>query len=248
MKRIIVVAALVVACIFSDSFTAFSQNKSGVVTASSMIVTRTKIKKEKDPIKISWQNNIEANVTEYYELTYTGGWRFGNFLFLGFGTGLQVYPNVVYLDEPILDFGYGADVPDKVGDRFTKDYFKGNPSPSRIAVPLYANMKFRFTKGRVAPYLSVSGGLLFKGASYTEKRHDYDYEFGYGDYDEYRIYSDGVTGEYYCKAFVGVDVRLKNETSISLGLGPIWNGHDSDVFDTYLTSTAIGGFTLSVSF
>ena len=255
MKRLFLLATLVTAALFSDAFVAFSQNKSGVVTASSMIVTRTKIKKEKDPVEIRWQNNIEASVSTYYGVSYTGGWRFGNFLFLGFGAGVHVHPNVVPWDDndriEIWSFSMPSDdIPDKIKDSYNADYFVGGDyAASRISVPLYVNARFRFTKGRVAPYLSASGGLMLQGTSYGYNLGNgyYDSDYGYYDIDFYEY--GGVEGKYYANIQVGADIRLKNHSSMFLGYGVMLNGHDdSPLYHEYYDTTVLGCITLGVSF
>lgn len=142
MKRIIVISLL---CILSGSFATYAQNRGGTVTASSMVVTRTKL-----PSNIRWQNSIEATVSDFYSLSYVGGWRFSNSLFFGFGTGLQIFPNLLHWDRyENLDM--------EELQKLDKDKYY---SPSRIALPIYAHVKLRFLKTKVSPYLAASGGLI----------------------------------------------------------------------------------------
>lgn len=221
MKRIILIILI---CILSGSFATHAQNRGGTVTASSMVVTRTKIK---NPIKIRWQNNIDVTVSEHYQLSYTGGWRFGNFFYFGFGTGVQYYTNVIPWDEN-GSFEI-ADISEEMKDI--------NYAPSKIAVPIYAQLRFRFLKTRVSPYLSATGGLVFQ----TFCAHEGDYKTG-------SYYKDGIEGLYYADVFVGIDVRLKNDSSISLGLGPIFTGQDENYLSSEGFTRAIGGFKLGYSF
>ena len=185
-----------------------------------MVVTRTKIK---NPIKIRWQNNIDVTVSEHYQLSYTGGWRFGNFFYFGFGTGVQYYTNVIPWDENGR-FEI-ADISEEM------EYI--NYAPSKIAVPIYAQLRFRFLKTRVSPYLSATGGLVLQ----TFCAHEG------GSY-----YKDGIEGLYYADVFVGIDVRLKNDSSISLGLGPIFTGQEENYLSSEGYTRATGGFKLGYSF
>lgn len=256
MKRIIVIVAVIAACIMSDASVAFSQNRTGVVTSSSMIVTRTKIKKEKDPIPIKWQNNIDATVSpQYTQLSYTGGWRFGNFLFLGFGTGIQInYKTLPWDENGILSIkDFNRDDLTMEG-HYTPDDFDGYYNAGRIAVPVYLNMKFRFMKTKVAPYLSAAAGVLAHRSYRYELRQDldlYDPNYGYYSYDENLFEKYGVEGSLFAEIMIGVDFRLKNGSDISIGLGPIWIGERSGAnINSYHidTNASIGGYKLGYSF
>lgn len=212
MKRaVIILIATIAANVFlSDVFVAHAQNRGGTVTASSMIVTRTKIKKPKEPVKIRWQNNIDVATTghDHHQLSYTGGWRFGNFFYFGFGTGVQYYPNVLPWDENgKLDM---TTLSEDMKEELENSYY----NPSQIAVPVYAQVKFRFLKGRISPFLSASGGLIFQGWASME------------EYD--KIYcKDGVEGLPFFDAVVGVDFKLKNDSIISFGIGPVLTGQNA---------------------
>lgn len=256
MKRILIITAVALGCIFMDAFTAHSQTRRGVVTASSTVITRTRIQKEKNPVKIKWQHNIDATVSDFYSATYTGGWRFGNFLFLGFGTGIQVYPRVIpWSDDKtfILTNIDKSHDPEHLKDYNSIDDFMGEGyhNPSRIAVPLYAQMKLRFLKSRVAPYLTASGGLLIQGGCYSDSSTS-DWDPYYGTYTYKKFYNDGVAPTGYAEIIVGIDIRLKNESNISLGLGPIWTGQQdgylTTISDHDLYNRAIGCFKLGYSF
>lgn len=207
MKQIIVISLL---CILSGSFATLAQNRGGTVTASSMVVTRTKL-----PSNIRWQNSIEATVSDFYSLSYIGGWRFSNALFFGFGTGLQVFPNLLHWDTDDSLFNSELEELQKLDK--SKYY-----SPSRIALPVYAHVKFRFLKTKISPYLSASGGLLIGSSG-----------------------SEDVTGVYYADCFVGVDFKLKEKSSIALGLGPIWNGQETILEENGYSG---GGYKLVYSF
>lgn len=256
MKRIIVIVAVIAACIMSDASVAFSQNRTGVVTSSSMIVTRTKIKKEKDPVPIKWQNNIDATVTQYTQLSYTGGWRFGNFLFLGFGAGIQINYKTMPWDENGLLSIKDFNIDDLTMEgHYTPDDFDGYYSAGRIAVPVYLNIKFRFMKTKVAPYLSAAAGVLAHRGYHYEIREDldiYDPNYGYYRYDENLFEKYGVEGSLFAEIMIGVDFRLKNGSDISIGLGPIWKGAGSGVdmnsYHIRPSEVAIGGFKLGYSF
>ena len=263
MRRIITIIVIAFAWILSDAFVAHSQSRRGIVTASSMTVTRTKTR-VKDPVKIKWQHNIDATVspTEHYQLTYTGGWRFGNFLFLGFGTGVQVYPNVLPWGESeaykaefsvIRNSSYDSDSPNFPDGYYTYEYFYGKyHNPSRIAVPLYLHTKFRFMKTRVAPFLSASGGFMFTGHVDSEgNRSGDDSYYGSFRYDTY--YKNGADVVYYADIMFGIDIRFRNESSLTLGLGPIFTGQDDDYPSVYSSeyedeTRAVGGFRLGYSF
>lgn len=212
MKRTVIMLIVTIATniFLSDAFVAHAQNRGGTVTASSMIVTRTKIKKPKEPIKIRWQNNIDVATTgrDHHQLSYTGGWRFGNFFYFGFGTGVQYYPNVLPWDEDgILDMGI---LSEDMKEELKNSYY----NPSQTAVPVYAQVKFRFFKGRISPFLSASGGLLFQNmVSNGEKNDTYQ--------------KDGTEGLTFFDAVVGIDFKLKNDSIISFGLGPVLTGQNA---------------------
>lgn len=255
MKRIIVLVAIVVGSVLSEAYIAHSQTRQGVVTTSSMVVTRTRVKKEKKPIEIKWQNNVDVTVTEHLELNYSGGWRFGNFLFLGFGTGIHAYMNVISWDKSdkiiVRDYNNydGPFDPEKLEGCVVRGELKGNYQPKRIGVPLYAQVKFRFLKTVVSPYLSGSGGVIFHGDASKSFESNGGYDSNYGRYNQTEYYYTGVTGSYYAKASIGIDVRLKNKASISLGLGPLVSGQSVDYLsDYYYEDKAIGCISLTASF
>lgn len=251
MKRIFIFTIVAAAFLLSDVTAAFAQ--SGVVTSSSMIVTRTKIKKERKPIEIRWQNSIDvtvSNYSDYGQISYTGGWRFGNFLYLGFGAGVQVHYKVMPWDgDDELVIKNFADHESVEGHHTLEDY-DGLICPSRISAPVYLHMKFRFLKTKVSPYLAVSGGMLFQGDyEYDERGKDYDSD--YGSYTSYAFTKAGIETVYYAEAMVGIDLRLKNESNLYLGLGPIWAGKGPVEIYSYgadIDPLAIGGFKLGYSF
>lgn len=225
MKRILIITAVALGCIFLDAFTAHSQTRRGVVTASSTVITRTRIQKEKKPVKTKWQNNIDATVTQHYDISYTGGWRMGNLFFIGFGTGVHVHPNLIPYDRDAL-----AEAVIDAKDNHT--YY----SPGRISVPLYAQMRFYFSKRKVAPYLAVSGGLLFQSAvdlNGNDYGEDYD-----GRY---------VEGTGYGDVFFGADFRLKNSSSIALSVGIMFYDKTDYLAPNY-SDIALAGVRLGYSF
>lgn len=240
MKRLFIIAAIAAISFLSDSFAVLAQSRTGVVTASSMVVTRTKVR---NPIKVQWQDKFEFTYTQHYQVSYTGGWRFGNFLFLGFGAGVQVYPDVIPWDE---NGTYSIKFPKNENPNDVLDDSKYY-STSKIAVPVYAQIRFRFMKTAVSPYLSGSGGLLIQNNFLFTETTDYDPELG-----EYRLYSyntNDINGCYYAEVFFGADVRLKNGACVALGLGPIWTGQDMEYLNPKSNDTrAIGGFKLELSF
>lgn len=250
MKRIFIFTIVAAAFLLSDVTAAFAQ--SGVVTSSSMIVTRTKIKKERKPIEIRWQNSIDVTVSDYGQISYTGGWRFGNFLYLGFGAGVQVHYKVMPWDGDELVIKNFADHESVEGHHTPEDYGDdyGLIYPSRISAPVYLHMKFRFLKTKVSPYLAVSGGMLFQGDyEYDERGKDYDSD--YGSYTSYAFTKAGIEAVFYAEAMVGIDLRLKNESNLYLGLGPIWAGKGPVEIHSYgvgIDPLAIGGFKLGYSF
>ena len=135
----------------------------------------------------------------------------------------------------------------------TYEYFYGKyHNPSRIAVPLYLHTKFRFMKTRVAPFLSASGGFMFTGHVDSEgNRSGHDSDYGSFRYDTY--YKNGADVVYYADIMFGIDIRFRNESSLTLGLGPIFTGQDDDYPSVYSSeyeeeTRAVGGFRLGYSF
>ena len=185
------IAAIAFVFCFSDAFVAYAQNRGGVVSASSMVVTRTRIKKQRD---IRWQNNVDIGVMGHrLDVMYSGGCRFGNLLYLGLSTGLQAYKNMVpSVVDDTKTFLQNA--------KETKTYYY----PSRLAVPIMAQAKFYFIKKTVSPYLSVSPGLLYQSTI------DFDTK-----YNGYTIDNEFIT---YGEISFGADFKLKNNKSVSLGL------------------------------
>lgn len=229
MKRLIIIVAIAASCFFSDAYSALAQSRTGVVTASSMVVTRTKIK---SPTKIRWQDNIYATttLTQHHEIAYSGGWRFGNFLFMGFGAGVQMYPNVLPWDEnSVIDMNNKGEDLKLDGDKYY--------SPSKIAVPVFAQIKFRFLKTRISPYLYGKGGLLCQGMVAHE-----------GDYRTGKYYKDGIDVVYYATFSFGLDIKLNDESSISLGLGPILTGQEENYLDPSEDTRITTGINLEFSF
>ncbi len=255
MKRYFVIFAIV-AALFADTFTASSQSRRGAMTSSTTVITRTRIHKEKDPIKIKWQHSVDLTYTQFIGATYTGGWRFGNFLYLGFGTGIQVNPRVMPWDENGIYTVYDFRDKDQDIEGYNTLEIDGTYLAGRVQVPVYVHMKFRFMKTKVSPYLSVSGGFnVYRSLTYQKNEGEYDYNYGY--YTPTIVGKGGVHGGEYAEAMIGVDFRLKNGSDISFGLGPIWqgsaNGSRSIYFSeysgvSYSDAEPLGGFKLGYSF
>lgn len=259
MKHFFIIFTIV-AALFADTFTASSQSRRGAMTSSTTVINRTRIHKKMD---IKWQHNIDATISNYYQLTYTGGWRFGNFFFLGFGTGILVYPNVLPWGESQVakgefsvisnsySYNYGTDVPE--GYYTYDDLHDKYHNPSRIAVPLYLHTKFRFMRTKVAPFLSASGGLMFNGyLSCDDNQRGYDPSYGDFKYDRY--YKNGADVVYYADIMLGIDIRFRNKSSLTIGVGPIFTGQDNYYPSvSYLKGEerekrAVGGLRLGYSF
>lgn len=89
-----------------------------------------------------------------------------------------------------------------------------------MLIPIYGNVKSNLTKTKVSPFVELSVGYSF--VVYDEVSND----FGY--------YLDTEGGFMYCFS-VGIDVKLKNSKSLSIGIG-----HDvQDVTETF--RTPVGG-------
>lgn len=205
MKRLLIFVALVLSCLLSDVTEAYSQGRRGVVTSSYTEINRTRIQKE--PIKIKWQNSVDLTYCENIGVTYTGGWRFGNFMYLGFGAGIKVNLSVVPWDDNDM---FNSDKLNIEGYPTIEEYH--TYYAGRIQIPVYVHMKFRFMKTKVSPYLSASGGFHIYRSMYNDTS-------GLKTLEKGGIHCGG-----YAEGMIGVDFRLKNDSNISLGLGPWYEG------------------------
>ena len=158
-----------------------------------------------------------------YDALYSGGCRFGNFLFLGLSTGLQAYKDMV----PVVVDDFDAFIQNS---KETKTYYY----PSQLAVPVMAQAKFHFIKKTVSPYLSVSPGMLYQSTM--------DIDTKYNDYstdNEFIIYGE---------VSFGADFKLKNNKSVSLGIYfPICDPDEmGGIGYSYVAGN--GGYKLTYSF
>ena len=248
MKRIITIACIAFCLLLSGAFTAHAQSRGGVVTASSMVVTRTKVKK---PSNIKWQNNVDLLVSEHYQLSYTGGWRFGNFMFLGFGAGVQYYQKALpkhYSEAIRINKVNLENFTKPEGERFytQEDFSDGYYNPSKIAVPIYGQAKFRFTKGRFAPFIGASYGILItRGCDYLGTVRTSTNGVNH-DADDYELPVKCVS---YLEGMFGLDVRVNDKSSISLSFGPICTGQKEEPLSKRENIERVtGGFRLGYSF
>lgn len=259
MRRVLIFVAVALGCFLADATEAYSQRR-GTVTSSYTEITRTRVVKERKKIPIRWQHTVDLTYSQFIGATYTGGWRFGNFLYLGFGTGVQVnYMRVMPWDENgqyvISDFrGDYAD--QKIEGYNTFEDVDGTYQAGRVQVPVYVHVKFRFLKKKVSPYLSASGGFnVYRSLGYEKGSEEYDPDYGY--YTAYTVSKGGIHAGGYAEAMIGVDFRLRNDSNITFGLGPIWqgiaDGYDRNIYfyDDYVNTDnddALVGFKLGYSF
>ncbi|MGM9763270.1 MAG: hypothetical protein ACI3ZQ_04550 [Candidatus Cryptobacteroides sp.] len=118
-------------------------------SSSSMIVTRTRHRLP--PVKAGYEQHIDASFScittgeNEFEgsLTYIGGYRFNNYIFLGLGAGVSVSDG----DSHAYHDDY---------------YYDGLPYPM-VNVPVFVHLRVYFLKTRVSPYFALSAGGRFSG-------------------------------------------------------------------------------------
>lgn len=204
MRKVLFITLLLFA-----SVSAFSQ----MVSSSSLVVTKTKIKKQLPEVKPGYEQSIDVAYSYFFnnemgiDLNYIGGWRFNRMFYVGLGTGL-------YFD--ITDFG---DIP----SHGVRPYYYTTLDLPTVSVPLYAQCKIYLTQKRYMPFIGLSIGGTFstpiKGsAEYYQDR--YNPHTGYVDgYEVYYIPYSYYTHRFLLNPTVGVNYRINADMDLYLSLG-----------------------------
>lgn len=187
MKKVLFITLLLFA-----SISAFGQ----MVSSSSLVVTKTKIKKQLPEVKPGYEQSIDVAYTYFFndemgiDLNYIGGWRFNRMFYAGLGTGL-------YFD--VLDFGWIR--PSNQYDML---------DIHTVNVPLYAHGRVYFTKKHWMPFVALSIGGTFSTPQKGEANYDYRghrYPFSYS------------TCRFMLNPMVGINYRITENLDFYLSLG-----------------------------
>lgn len=132
-----------------------------MISSSSLTITKPKL----PPVKSGFQSSVEAGYGGGVEscpstlfVSYIGGYRFGNALFVGAGTGIDFNTDHVGKNDiaselsGLLESGHEVSV---------EDFVNSSLNVTMVDVPLFAHVKVYFLKERVSPYLSLSVGGVF---------------------------------------------------------------------------------------
>ena len=101
-----------------------------------------------DPMRLIYENLGYRTFTTLHpvEATYTLGYRFSNWVFLGVGAGIY------YETEDLRAYG----------DKICYEVYKGSENNiealTNFSVPVFINTKFYLSRGKVQPMISLSGG------------------------------------------------------------------------------------------
>lgn len=189
MKKLFLTAALALLCASS-----YAQ----LIQSSSLIVTKKTI----EPVKRGYQSDIRLSLLCFgepdqttTEITYAGGYRFGNALFLGAGVGVNYNAWSGQYVDPKSNHGDGG-------------YSSAYDIPSaEITVPVFAQVRVYFLKKRVSPFIDATGGAMItsKGEIVYGKNNDMTAKYG------------RTTG--YGTLSLGVNCRMVKKSSIYLLVG-----------------------------
>lgn len=188
MKKLIFTALLALVC---------AGGYAQITSSSSLVIT----KKALDPVKRGYQSDVRLGTCYTFdsydsygktsiEATYTGGYRFGNTLYLGAGVGLNYNTrsgNFIQ-DEGCFD-----------------NWF--NISPAKLTVPLFAQARVYFSKNRISPFVDATAGAMIAGKSEITYGAGRSMAARYG-----RTLGFGTLS-------VGVNCRMTDKTSMYLLVG-----------------------------
>jgi hypothetical protein len=90
----------------------------------------------------------------FYELNFTNGYHFNNYIFVGGGIGLSVYN---YSDELM-----------RIKPVIIRDKYMEIEGASDFAIPLYTSFRAYFSSGKIAPYFHMDLGYVFGNTNERE--------------------------------------------------------------------------------
>lgn len=200
MRKVLFITLLLFA-----NISAFGQ----MVSSSSLVVTKTKIKEQLPEVKPGYEQSIDVAYSQFFygdislDLNYIGGWRFNRMFYAGLGTG--VYFNV-------LD--HGSSHPDNWNHELDMQ---------TVNIPLYAHGKIYFTQKKYMPFIGLSIGGTFSTpkhgiAAYRISKHNpltgnYEGEEIY--YTQFSYY----THQLLVNPMVGVDYRINADMDLYVSIG-----------------------------
>lgn len=172
--------------------------KEDIKSISTLDATEVKALRLKSSSKVSKQplynnvpskgyhNEISFGFTPLMETTcslnYIGGYSFNNYLFVGFGTGINF--NLLNFSPAIIN-GYDHSLYKMDDSSMTTD---GMPYPYRdlprqmVTIPIYAHLRVYINNKRWAPFIGASGGLTLSKSkelyvfNISEDKNFYGYE------------------------------------------------------------------------
>lgn len=186
MKKLIFTALLALVC---------AGGYAQITSSSSLVIT----KKALDPVKRGYQSDVRLATCPTFgpydktsiEATYTGGYRFGNTLYLGAGVGLNYNTR-------------SGDFIEQAGGSFKSRF---NISPAKLTVPLFAQARVYFSKNRISPFVDATAGAMIAGKSEITYGAGRSMAARYG-----RTLGFGTLS-------VGVNCRMTDKTSMYLLVG-----------------------------
>ncbi len=168
-----------------------------LVSSSSLVITKAKL----PPVKTGYEQYIEASYTMMMKgsnslevnISYIGGYRFNENIFLGAGTGISI-----------------MDTRKEGHWRNMGDYL----SCPTANIPLYIHFKAYFLKSRVSPFIAMSAGGRFS----TKKEFELETGEGvrYGTVGLYLNPSIGVNYRLSAKNSIYFSVGFKGTTVQSI--------------------------------
>lgn len=136
---------------YEQSYTATKKNRSAASTSSK----KTELRKKgfESMVELSAMVGIDlvANYHSTANLTYTAGYRFNPYVYLGGGAGVKF--NVEADRKPIMLY------PERYSPDWQDTYFGASClEPCLVSVPLYAYARFNFCNTKCSPFFALAGG------------------------------------------------------------------------------------------
>lgn len=144
-------------------------------------------------IEIGYAGGVGSCRADQLDILTTHGITFGNRLFLGVGTGV----NILYPKEngTTLDWNMSGIYPGS--DRY------GDNKVTAVMVPVYAAVKYNFGSGSIRPFIDLKGGVAFLARTEPVR-------IGDGWLDD----RQGV----YLSPTLGVNIPTSSRAAINIGL------------------------------
>lgn len=174
--------------------------------SSGAVVTRITTIYRLPPVKAGYEQHIDASFSwypdtyNYYEgsVTYIGGYRFNNYIFLGLGAGVSVSNGKSHVSHDDYSGYYNNNI-------YIYNYYDCSLPYPMVNVPVFVHLRVYFLKTRVSPYFALSAGGRFSG------KGTFELESG----NEVKYNTCGV----YLAPSIGLNIRLNKRTSLYFSAG-----------------------------